>query len=72
MATMTIGGRSFSGNNVSIINGVVTIDGVLQEGTLSGEVIIKIEGVLNSLETSHSVNMRGTIKGDVNARGSVK
>ncbi len=71
MSSITIDGKTFSGNNVSIINGVVTIDGVAQDGKLEGKVELHITGVLDSLETDASVNMKGEIKGDVSAGGSV-
>jgi hypothetical protein len=49
MATVRIDGRTFSGRSVSIINGRVTIDGVAQDGSLSGVVEIKVtEGVLGN------------------------
>lgn len=71
MAKMNIDGRTFTGNSISIVNGVVTIDGVQQDGTLSGQVQLKIEGTLDSLTTDASVNMKGQINGDVEAGGSV-
>lgn len=72
MATINIGGRVFSGRSVSIRNGVVTIDGVRQDGTLSGQVEIKItEGVLERLEADGSVTC-GEVRGDVMAGGSVR
>lgn len=71
MATVVIDGRSFSGRSVSIINGRVTIDGVAQDGTLSGVVEIKVtEGVLGELRTDASVSC-GAVTGNVDAGGSV-
>lgn len=71
MATVVIDGRSFSGRSVSIINGRVTIDGVAQDGTLSGVVEIKVtEGVLGELRTDASVSC-GSVTGNVDAGGSV-
>ncbi len=72
MAKITIDGRTFAGNSVSIINGVVTVDGVQQDGTLTGEVRLKIEGTLDSLTTDASVDMTGRINGNVEAGGSVR
>lgn len=72
MATINIDGRVFSGRSVSIRNGVVTIDGARQDGTLSGQVEIKItEGVLERLEADGSVTC-GEVRGDVMAGGSVR
>lgn len=71
MAQVTIGGRSFSGKNITIRNGVVTIDGSLQEGTLNGVVEIRVtEGIIQTLETDSSVNC-GEVRGNVSAGGSV-
>lgn len=72
MAKISIGGRTFTGNNVSILNGVVIVDGVQQDGTLTGQVELKIEGTLDSLTTDASVNMKGQINGNVEAGGSVR
>jgi hypothetical protein len=71
LATINIGGRSFVGHSVSIINGVVTIDGVRQDGTLSGVVEIQVtEGVLGELRTDAAVTC-GEVRGSVRAGGSI-
>jgi hypothetical protein len=70
VATISIDGRTFSGRYVSIINGHVIIDGVSQDGTLSGTVEIKVtEGVLGSLTADASVSC-GQVTGNVSAAGS--
>lgn len=67
---ITINGRTYSGDNVSIINGVVMIDGVVQDGDkLAGVVKIVVEGVLGSLRTDASVVCED-VHGDVSAGGS--
>jgi hypothetical protein len=72
LATINIGGRSFVGHSVSIINGVVTIDGVRQDGTVSGVVEVRVtEGVLGELRTDRSVTC-GDVRGNVHAGGSVQ
>jgi len=71
MGTITINGSTFNGNNVSIINGVVTIDGKAQNGTVNGVVEIRIiEGAITNLTTDASVTC-GKVDGDVQAGGSV-
>lgn len=71
MATITIDGRTFSGSNVSIRNGKVTIDGAVQDGTLNGVVEIKItDGIIGRLDCDASVNC-GEVRGNVSAGGSV-
>jgi hypothetical protein len=71
MATIIIDGRTFSGRSVSIINSKVTIDGVVQDGSLSDVVEIRItEGVLQELNCDAAVNC-GEVRGNVRAGGSV-
>ena len=66
-----INGKSYTGNNVSIFNGVVTIDGKPQGHTVYGAVEIRItEGTLASLTTDASV-VCGDVAGDVKANGPV-
>lgn len=72
---VSINGTSYSGNSVSIINGKVYIDGVLQNGDgapLSGVVKVEVEGNLTSLKTDASVVVKGNVTGDVDAGGSVQ
>lgn len=72
MGRITIDGRAFSGNSVTIRNGVVTIDGVQQDGTLHGVVEVRVvEGVLGRLDCDGSVTC-GEVAGNVSAGGSVK
>lgn len=71
MASINISGRKFSGSNVVIQNGIVTVDGVTLDGSLEGVVEIKIEGTLKLLKTDSSVSMVGEILGNVDAGGSV-
>lgn len=60
------------GNSVSVINGQVTIDGVLVEGDepLTGVVKIEVDGDLKNLTTDASVNCK-SVHGNVEAGGSV-
>lgn len=70
MGTITVNGKSYVGNNISIRNGVVVIDGKLQDGTVSGVVEVMVSGELVSLETDASVTCE-EVKGNVSAGGSV-
>jgi hypothetical protein len=45
MATITINGVTFTGNSVSIVNGRVTVDGAAGDGTVSGVVEVKLDGL---------------------------
>jgi hypothetical protein len=72
MATVTINGHTYSGRSVIITNGRVIIDGVPQDGTLSGVVEIRVtQGVLGELSTDASVTC-GQVLGNVSAGGSVR
>lgn len=72
MATININGRTYRGSSVSIIDGVVFIDGKQQEGAVSGVVEIRVvEGVLGELQTDASVSC-GEVRGNVRAGGSVR
>ena len=72
MSTIIIDGKVFTGNSVSIRNGVVVVDGKVQDGSVSGVVEVRVtEGVLGTLETDASVSC-GDVNGDVTAGGSVR
>ena len=66
-----IDGKVFQGNNITIRNGRVTIDGRPQDGELHGVIEVKItEGTLHNLDTDSSVTC-GSVSGYVSAGGSV-
>ena len=72
MGTVNINGKVYSGNNISIINGIVKIDGVRKDGVESGDVKVNITGgMIQSLTTDASVECVSVI-GDVTAGGSVR
>lgn len=71
MSAVTINGHTYRGNSVTIIGGVVTIDGVRQDGSVRGVVEVRVvEGVLGELHTDASV-FCGEVRGNVRAGGSV-
>lgn len=72
MNTVVINGVSYQGgSSVSVINGVVIIDGVRQDGTVSGVVEIRVvEGAIENLRTDAAVSC-GNVGGAVVAGGSV-
>ena len=76
MGIFNMGGRVFSGSNISIINGRVIIDGKEVSvdgltGVKTSEVVIRIEdGSIGELTTDASVTC-GAVTGNVTARGSV-
>ena len=48
--SINIDGRSFSGRSVVIKNGKVTVDGVLQDGDLTGPVSITVQGDVETID----------------------
>jgi autotransporter translocation and assembly factor TamB len=74
MNRIVINGESISvsGNNISIINGQIYVDGKLVKEELSGNVSVSFEGDLASLKTDGSATINGNVLGDVDAGGSVK
>ena len=58
------------GNNISIQNGTVKVNGVKVKDGLSGKVDVKFEGDLASLQADGNVEC-GNVQGDVDAGGSV-
>lgn len=72
MSTIMINGKSYTGKNVSIINGKVTIDGVKQDGdALMGIVKVEITGDPASIDTDAPVVVNGNVRGNVIADGPV-
>lgn len=71
MSINIIDGVRYLGNSVSIINGNVIIDGVVQGQTVPRHIEIRVvEGTLHNLTTDESVNCNN-VTGDVTAGGSV-
>jgi hypothetical protein len=72
MSVITINGRRIEvqGSNVSVVNGVASVDGVVVESGLYGVVKVEWEGPLANLQSDASVTC-GNVNGSVNAGGSV-
>lgn len=60
-----IDGKSFSGSNIQINGNKVTVDGVVQDGELVGDITVTVHGDVETLE-----NTNGNVK--ANNVGSVK
>ena len=73
MSSLTINGKNFqvTGRNIAIRNGTVMVDGIMITTGLSGDVNVKFEGDLASLEADGAVTC-GNVHGDVSAGGSVE
>ncbi len=69
---MTINGVTYEveGNNISVRNGVIYVDGVVVHSGLDNSVHITWRGDLASLQADGSVTC-GSVEGDVIAGGSV-
>lgn len=70
MGKMTINGVTYEGNNISICNNGVIIDGKVQGDSLSKDVI-EIKGDVQSVSCDKSLTIIGSIKGNADARGSI-
>ena len=70
--SVSIDGKTFSGNNITIINGEVIIDGVTQDGELTGDINVVVNGNVDRIEnsigtvTANAVGNVSTQSGDVN------
>lgn len=69
---VTIGGRTFTGRSVSIVNGKVIVDGKEQDGQLVGPVSVTVNGDVDVVDNpSGTVTVTGvvgtvkTMSGDV-------
>lgn len=73
MNTIVVNGTRIqtNGNNISVINNQVYVDGKLVQSDLSGDVNIKFEGDLASLKCNGSTTINGNIKGNVDVGGSL-
>lgn len=66
---ITYNGKKYEGDSITIMNGVVTIDGKLVEKDNEAN-IIHIHGDVGNLKTDKSVNCNN-VSGNVDAGGSV-
>ena len=61
---ITVDGKTFTGNNVSIVNGQVIVDGKTQDGSFTGPITVTVHGDVESLE-NHSGNVTANNVGEV-------
>ena len=73
MNKMIINGKVFivEGNNISVGNGCVIVDGKVVQSELSGIVKVQFEGDLASLKSDCSIEVHGDIKGNTKSGGSM-
>lgn len=67
----TVNGITVSGNNISVRNGVITVDGKVVKELEDKTFTIKIEGEAANVNCDQSLTVIGNIKGKVEAKGSV-
>jgi hypothetical protein len=66
-STVQINGVTYEGNNVSIVNGKVVVDGKTQEQALIGNIEVIVHGNPDVVESmSGDVTVHGNIAGSVN------
>lgn len=72
--SVTINGKSYSGNNITVSNGTVIIDGVVQDGEHLGyNIQIDIIGNVGEIETSSgNVTVSGDVSDVSTSSGDVK
>lgn len=81
--SISVNGKSFSGRNVTIINGKVIVDGKTVDMPDAKEIIVNIEGDLGSLQldagtvnvTGHAGDVhvgQGTAKVEMDVKGEVR
>jgi len=73
MNRIIINGDSFEcdGNNISISNNTIKVNGKIITKDLSGIVEVVFEGDLASLKCNAAVTVKGNVKGNVDAGNSV-
>lgn len=72
MGHITINGTTYTGNNISVIDNQVIIDGVLQDSEpLKGIVKLVVNGDIRSLNSDRDLEIHGNVLGDASAVGSI-
>jgi hypothetical protein len=73
VSRITVNGRTIDvqGSNISVINGVIKVDGKVVESGLTGTVKLEWQGDLASLHSDGDVTC-GNVSGNVEAGGSVR
>jgi len=73
---ISIGGKTYKGNNISITNNEIYVDGVKQENDLSKlkeiNIIIEKDSMVQGISSSCSLNIKGDVVGNVIADGYVE
>jgi len=73
-SSVTINGKNYRGNSVSVYNGKVIVDGVQQEGDVEKDVVVVVHGDCESIElecgklTVGNVGSVNTQSGDIECK----
>ncbi|HHB2481401.1 TPA: hypothetical protein ACORDH_002852 [Bacillus cereus] len=69
---ISIGGVTYTGRNITVNNGQVIVDGVIQGQKLEEKnIIINADNFQGTLKCGYSTVVNGSISGDVESNGSV-
>lgn len=73
--SVTVNGRRYSGKSITMQDGRLTVDGVVQDESYEGDISVIVEGNVNSIETEGGdITIKGdcgsarTMSGDVNCQ----
>lgn len=70
---VSINGKSYVGNNITITNNQVIIDGVIQDGELNnkGKINVVINCNVDKIVSDESINIVGNVSGNIEAKVNV-
>lgn len=72
MSNITINGRTYTGNNITVNNGKVFIDGKSADDGEQGRILeVRIQGEPVSVHSDTAVTVNGNVNGNVDAGSSV-
>ncbi|UGO47808.1 hypothetical protein MCCARTNEY_234 [Bacillus phage vB_BanH_McCartney] len=66
-----INGKSYSGNNISIQNGQVIVDGKVQDGTVDNKPRIVVQCNVERITSTEDIHIEGDVTGNVESDTSV-
>lgn len=68
---ITINGKSYSGNNITINDGVVIVDGVTQDDYQKEKIELTILCNVEKIISDQSIHIKGNVVGDLVAKTSI-
>jgi hypothetical protein len=70
-SSVVINGKTYVGNNISINNNEVIIDGVRQDGVEDKKMEVTILCNVDKIVSNESINIKGNVNGNVEAKVNV-